>query len=909
MYFFRVEISSFDDEKKVLYLIPDQSDTDEHGIPFQEKLLTSSPQYKEFVKETKTSVVDVEYTVYRTSAPIAGAITDESFEQMSQDNALELLDGNEFSITTGKSAKSSGKGGNKSTYIVFGMIATVIVLMIIISAVTGNKGEGKAGTGTTEATAEITAEIKTNEPETHEAVTTEPVSATKEPEQQTSEPAFVDTPPQETAESITADTKTAEPENVVSSSSGGSTSSSTQSEYTISFHANGGTGTLESITSAPGQYVVLPSADAAAQNLSKEGYKLIGFSDNVEINYPLYDYLMPSSNITLYAVWEPQTYTVTYNSNGGTGSLSRAEVKYGEAVPMPTEVSIYNGKKVLSGWSTSEKAKNALSKLTMPAENLTLYAVWGDKKPTVKLTLHYDDEVLVMDKEIGTTLNMLDDFGVSKDGFIISGWYFDNSPQRIEYLSLDSDCDVYGKWERAEYITVTVDQSYLNKPNAKYKIALDMNGSAKFTTPAVNNPDDIYNHVPGCTYGFARKPQKGQYGTIEFYSNTEYKFTDNITLYRVLNKYGGGKGTEKDPYIIDRYDQLIYLSEHEATGYFKQTANITFPVSAERKSISTPTISLGYENKYYDHFVYNGQNYTIKGLKGEGGLFGRIAASTIMNVRITGARITSGGKNCGVLVNEVTSYLFDDENSSKKFTTGNSTILNCSVSGSTLSADETTEYMGGLVGYGGVIKNCLASSITFKSSKPVTAAGGIVGNACTVKGCLVNSVSADKNVTYAGGIAGIARGVELAESRGKTEKIGGSIIGCGVRTFISSAENNGGIAGMTTSINTMAYIKSCYVANIVLNGKHNGSISGIDGTENYRHSIAYCIVDNTNGYEFIGENARSSTSTMVLNVPADSGLTVDGVLSVLNASGSGYTEWQRSKDKNSGYPFPGGITF
>lgn len=906
MYFFRVEISSFDDEKKVLYLIPDQSDTDDLGVPFQEKLLTNSSQYREFVKETKTSVVDVEYTVYRTSAPISGTITDESFEQMSQNNALELLDSNEFSITTGKSAKSSGKGGNKSAFIVFGLIAAVIVIMIIISAATGNKGKDTSETGT----AEITAEVQTNETETPETAATDPAPATKEPTQQTSEPVFVDTPPLETVESVSDDnTTTAEPENVVSSSSGGSTSSSTQSEYTISFHANGGTGTLESITSAPGQYVVLPSADTAAQTLSKEGYKLVGFSDNVEINYPLYDYLMPSNNVTLYAVWEPQTYTVTYNSNGGTGSLSRAEVKYGEAVPMPTEVSIYNGKNVLSGWSTSEKAKNALSKLTMPAENITLYAVWGDKKPTVKLTLHYDDEVLVIDKEIGTTLNMLDDFGISKDGFIISGWYFENSPQRIEYLSLDSDCDVYGKWERAEYITVTVDQSYLNKPSAKYKIALDMNGAAKFTTPAVNNPEDIYNHVPGCTYGFARKPQNGQYGTIEFYSDTEYKFTDNITLYRVLNKYGGGKGTEKDPYIIDRYDQLIYLSEHEAAGYFKQTANITFPVSAERKPISTPIISLGYENKHYDHFVYDGQNYTIKGIKGEGGLFGGIAASTIMNVRIIGAKITSGGNNCGVLVNEVTSYLFDDENSSKKFTTGNSTILNCSVSDSTVSADDTTEFIGGIVGYGGVIKNCIANSITFKSSKPVTAAGGIVGNACTVKGCIVNSISADKNVTYAGGIAGTARGVELAESREKMEKIGGSIIGCGVRTFISSAENSGGIAGMTTSINTMAYIKSCYVANIMLNGKHNGSISGIDGTENYRHSIAYCIVDNTNGYEFIGENARSSTATMVLKVPADSGLTVDGVLSVLNASGSGYTEWQRSKDKNSGYPFPGGITF
>ena len=48
---------------------------------------------------------------------------------------------------------------------------------------------------------------------------------------------------------------------------------------------------------------------------------------------------------------------------------------------------------------------------------------------------------------------------------------------------------------------------------------------------------------------------------------------------------------------------------------------------------------------------------------------------------------------------------------------------------------------------------------------------------------------------------------------------------------------------------------------------------------------------------------------MVLSVPADSGLTVDGVLSVLNAAGSGYGNWTRSDDKNGGYPYPSKIKF
>ena len=86
---------------------------------------------------------------------------------------------------------------------------------------------------------------------------------------------------------------------------------------------------------------------------------------------------MPYENVKMFAVWEPDTFTVNYNSNGGTGQLSRAEVRYGDSVPLPKDVSIYRDGLFLTGWAQTDSAKSALKNLSMPAENLTLYAVWS----------------------------------------------------------------------------------------------------------------------------------------------------------------------------------------------------------------------------------------------------------------------------------------------------------------------------------------------------------------------------------------------------------------------------------------------------------------------------------------------------------------------------------------------------
>ena len=905
MYFFRIKISSFDDEEKTLFIVPEQN-ADEKGVPFDEKLLTQTADYKQFVKNTATNMVDGEYTQFQTDA-VFDTIDEQQFAQLEAEEKLTTVDSNTFSVSTG--IKPAKKGGGtldfKTIAIIAGIAVAGIVLLIFSFAHSGTSGETSTDISESSETVECsTSETSTTEPETSETSSTESSSVT-ESSSESSE--FVDEPPEGTV-SEPSDNTTTDDNGYTDVGYRPTTNSSSGGQggvYQISFNANGGEGAIDGISAEAGQYVTLPSAAEASKYISKKGYKLIGFSDNTEISYPLYHYKMPYENVTMFAVWEPDTFTVTYNSNGGTGQVSRAEVKYGDSVPLPTDIPVYKDGLFLSGWAQSEGAKTALKTLTMPAETLTLYAVWSEKPPMAKISLHYDDKVQVVEKEIGSDVNMLDSFGIFRDGYSVEGWYLDNSPVRIEKLHITEDCHVYAKWQMAQYITITIDKSYLNKPAEVYKIPLDMVGKAKMKLPKVDDKSDVYNHVEGCTYGYSDKKQTGEFGTIKYYGDTECEFTKDTTIYRVLNEYGGGAGTRENPYIISYYDQLIRLAEQKASGYFKQTADIKFPTNIERKPIDTKKVSRGYTDKSYDFFVYDGQEFSIKNLSGEGGLFGTIAGSTIENVVIDGANIKAGEyENIGILCNDVTSYSFKSQDGEASCSMGNSVIRYCTVKNSKIESEKAVN-VGGLVGYGGNISYCRAEQVSINGGDSV---GGIVGNACIVKGSLASGIATSGKIKSAGGIAGTAYGTEIFDNGDKSYKSGGSIIGCGVRTFTATAENSGGIVGTATADTGSAYIKSCYVANVYLNGRNNGGIAGADG-EYGGHRIAYCLVDNANGYAAIGAKRRSVGKTMVLSVPADSGLTVDGVLSVLNAAGSGFDNWERYESTNNGYPYPSKITF
>ena len=103
MYFFKADISSFDDEAETVFIIPEQN-ADENGVPFEEKMITQTAEYKAFVKRTKTALVDCTYTQYQTDAPIADGLNSEKFAQLETEGKLAVIDANTYSISTGISA-------------------------------------------------------------------------------------------------------------------------------------------------------------------------------------------------------------------------------------------------------------------------------------------------------------------------------------------------------------------------------------------------------------------------------------------------------------------------------------------------------------------------------------------------------------------------------------------------------------------------------------------------------------------------------------------------------------------------------------------------------------------------------------------------------------------------------------
>lgn len=143
MYFFKTVLSLFDEEKETIFLIPDTDGLEKDELPFfSETELTAHPKFTEFVKRTKTAIVDVEFELYETKNAAVGEISAEAFEQMSEQNQLELLDSNNFCIQTRKIKRRK----NKKSKLLFPLIGIGAAALVLIASVTLKKTPPKADT-------------------------------------------------------------------------------------------------------------------------------------------------------------------------------------------------------------------------------------------------------------------------------------------------------------------------------------------------------------------------------------------------------------------------------------------------------------------------------------------------------------------------------------------------------------------------------------------------------------------------------------------------------------------------------------------------------------------------------------------------------------------------------------------
>lgn len=154
--------------------------------------------------------------------------------------------------------------------------------------------------------------------------------------------------------------------------------------YTIKYDANGGTGAPSSQTKWYGQTLKLSTTKP-----TRTGYTFAGWSlaASGAVAYSAGGNYTSNASTTLYAVWTPVTYTVTYNANGGTGAPSNQTKTYGKTLTLSNTIPTKTDY-VFKGWGTS--ASSTTVSYTAGGSytgntNITLYAIWaiGYTKPRI----------------------------------------------------------------------------------------------------------------------------------------------------------------------------------------------------------------------------------------------------------------------------------------------------------------------------------------------------------------------------------------------------------------------------------------------------------------------------------------------------------------------------------------------
>ena len=147
--------------------------------------------------------------------------------------------------------------------------------------------------------------------------------------------------------------------------------------YSIRFNANGGTGTMVDQTIKYDAIVPL-----SKNTFEKSGYKFLGWAlsedgDKVYNDMDNVVNLQLEGIVDLYALWAEDTYTVTFDYNGGTGSVNTMQVVYGDTYGALPEYPFHQDS-IFTGWYTAKSGGTQVIPSTKVSvrENHTLYAHW-----------------------------------------------------------------------------------------------------------------------------------------------------------------------------------------------------------------------------------------------------------------------------------------------------------------------------------------------------------------------------------------------------------------------------------------------------------------------------------------------------------------------------------------------------
>jgi uncharacterized repeat protein (TIGR02543 family) len=147
-------------------------------------------------------------------------------------------------------------------------------------------------------------------------------------------------------------------------------------QWTVSYNANGGSGAPSSQTKTYGSTLTLSSTKP-----TRTGYTFQGWATSASATSATYSAggsYTSNAAVTLYAVWKINTYTVSYNANGGSGAPSSQTKTYGKNLTLSSTKPTRTNYDFL-GWATSASSTTVAYSAGGTYTNnaaVTLYAVW-----------------------------------------------------------------------------------------------------------------------------------------------------------------------------------------------------------------------------------------------------------------------------------------------------------------------------------------------------------------------------------------------------------------------------------------------------------------------------------------------------------------------------------------------------
>ena len=292
--------------------------------------------------------------------------------------------------------------------------------------------------------------------------------------------------------------------------------------YTVSFNANGGTGTMVDVTT--GSLYTIPEC-----SFTKSGYTFVGWAttSDGDVVYTPGKKITLTTDLTLYAIWRINR-TISFNSNGGTGTMDAVTQADGINYTIP-ECSFTKDGYTFIGWAISAEGDVVYTpgkKITLTTD-LTLYAKWEVSR-TISFNANGGTGTMDAVTQADGTNYTIPECSFTKDGYTFIGWAT-TSDGAVEYnpgvvTTLTGDLTLYAKWADT---------------SENYVVLFNANGGTG-TMAAVEQPKNSSYTIPTCSFtredrffiGWATSDGVG------YQPGDNITLTDNLTLYA---KWGGRK--------------------------------------------------------------------------------------------------------------------------------------------------------------------------------------------------------------------------------------------------------------------------------------------------------------------------------------------------------------------------------